>query len=164
MPGVRSVDVAMRELTFADDLRRVEISGLELTAARALRVHLRAGSARITGLAPWSRSPRLGQLARFAILVALGAALWLAASLGFRLKPPDPVSTAPAPRRFRGALLRLVFALPGALVAACVIALDQEQALAWSYGLAALAGIAGLLVLLVLARRAPKFLGSFSGF
>jgi hypothetical protein len=167
MPGVRSIDVAMRELTFADDLRRVEISGLELTAARALRVHLRAGSARIAGLAPWSRSPRLGPLARFAILLALGAALWLAACLGFRSSPPidsAAVTTTQPSARWRRTLLRLVFALPGALLAAGFISLDQDRAAPIAYLGAALLGVVAIGLLGLAARRLPRIFSSFSTF
>ena len=169
MPGVRSVQVAMRELTFADDLRRVDIVGLELSAARALRVHLVAGRARVVGLAPWSRSPRLSPLQRFTVLVALGAALWLAASLAWRprpLAPPDP--TSPNPRKPRGRWLRwlagLLFAVPGAVVAAGFISLDQDRAAPLAYGSAALLGLGALGALQLLARRLPQIFSSFAAF
>ena len=167
MPGVRSVDVVMRELTFADDLRRVDISGLEVTAARALKVHLRAGSARIAGLAPWSRSPRLGPLLRFAILVVLGAALWLSASLVFRPKPlPAEPATPPQSARELGRrlLLRLAFALPGALLAAAFISLDQDRAEPVAYLAAALLGAVAMGGLGLVARRLPQIFSSFSSF
>jgi hypothetical protein len=167
MPGVRSVDVAMRQLTFADDLRRVDISGLEVTAARALKVHLQAGNARIAGLAPWSRSPRLGPLLRFAILVVLGVALWLSASLVFRPTPPPAEPTPPLPpagQLGRRLLLRLVFALPGAVLAAAFISLDQDRAAPAAYLGAALLGAVAMAVLGLVARRLPQIFSSFSSF
>ena len=167
MPGVAAVQVAMRELTFSDDLRRVEIAGLELTAKRALRVHLAAGTARIAGLAPWSRSPRLSLLARFAILALLGGALWLAAILLWR--PPAPASSEPATtsrpsRAWRTWLVGLLLALPGAVVAASFISLDQDRAEPVAYGSAALFGVASLWLLGLLARRAPQIFSSFRAF
>jgi hypothetical protein len=174
MPGVRSIQVAMRELTFSDDLRRVDIVGLELTAARALRVHLVAGGARIAGLAPWSRSPRLSALGRFAVLAALGAALWLAAALGWSAASPSAASTptspapaalSPAPaRRWLGLLASLLLAVPGAVVAAGFIALDQEQAAPAAYASAALLGLVALGLVRLLAWRAPRIFSSFSAF
>lgn len=174
MPGVRSIDIAMRELTFSDDLRRVDILGLELTAARALRVHLVAGRARIAGLAPWSRSPRLSPLGRFAILAALGAALWLAAALGFGSATHRAAGSAsssplvPAPHqrwgRLRFALATLVVAAPGAVTAAGFISLDQERAAPLTYASAAAAGLVALALVRVLAWRLPRIFSSFSGF
>jgi len=162
MPGVRAVEVAMLELTFGDDLRRVEIRGLELTASRALRVHLRAGTARIAGLAPWSRSPRLGPLARFAILAALGAALWVAAGLGFRPRSPDDAAPLVPGRFWRRPLLRVVFALPGALLSASFISLDQDRAAPVAYLWAALLGVLAIGLLGLLARRLSRIFSSFN--
>ena len=164
MPGVRSVEVAMGELTFSDDLRRVEIAELELTAARSLRVHLKAGTARITGIAPWSRSPLLSPLGRFATLSALGAALWLAASLLWRpLRPelePPPSSRGPWRRLLGGLLLTL----PGALVAVAFISLDQDRAAPFAYASAALLGVVALWLLGLLGQRAPQIFSSFRAF
>ena len=169
MPGVRSVQVAMRELTFSDDLRGVDIVGLELSAARALRVHLVAGHARVAGLAPWSRSPRLSPLQRFAVLAALGAALWFGASLAWRpnpTAPPEP--TSPSHRQPRGRWLSLLagllFAVPGAVVAAGFISLDQDRAPPLAYGSAALLGLAALGALQLGARRVPQIFSSFTAF
>jgi len=169
MPGVRSVQVAMRELTFSDDLRGVDIVGLELTAERALRVHLVAGRARITGLAPWSRSPRLTPLMRFALLAALGAALWLAASLAWRTPPARPTQPATADGAARGPrwlvwLASLLFAVPGAVVAAAVITFDQERAAPAAYAGAALLGLAALALVRLVVRLAPRIFSSFSAF
>lgn len=165
MPGVPSVRVAMDDLRFSDDLRRVQIAALELTAARSLRVSLRAGSARVTGLAPWSRSPRLSSLGRLLTLGALGVALW-AATLLLRGRPaPDPPSfSGPRARRLRW-LGHLLFALPGAVTAAAFVSLDQERAAPGAYVVAALAGaLAVFLVFQVLRRRAPQILSSFRSF
>lgn len=172
MPGVRSIQVAMRELTFSDDLRRVDIVGLDLTAARALRVHLLAGRARIAGLAPWSRSPRLSPLGRFAVLAALGVALWLAAGLAWGsvarggdaslLQPPA------AKRGWRGGALgllaSLLLAVPGAVAAAGFISLDQERAAPLAYASAALLGLVALGLVRLLVWRVPRIFSSFSAF
>jgi hypothetical protein len=173
MPGVRSVQVAMSELTFSDDLRRVDILGLELTAARALRVHLRAGRARIAGLAPWSRSPRLSPLGRFAILATLGAVLWLAAVFGFRsvtpldeaLRPgdPPPSDRKPPPHRWLSLLAMLLLMVPGAVVAAGFISLDQERAAPPAYAISALLGLVALGLLRLLSGRVPRIFSSFRG-
>jgi hypothetical protein len=164
MPGVRSVQVAMRELTFSDDLRRVEIAGLDLVAARALRVHLQAGTARIAGLAPWSRSPLLSPLARFAILAALGAALWLAASLLWRPLGSEPGQATGRGRWWRRLAGGLLLASPGAVVAAGFISLDQDRAAPLAYASAALLGVATLWLLGLLARRVPQIFSSFRAF
>jgi hypothetical protein len=181
MPGVRQVQVSMRELTFSDDLRGVDIVGLDLTAARALRVHLVAGRARIAGLAPWSRSPRLTPLSRFALLAALGVTLWLGASLAFRPgqpqsktksqfgseltpRPLDGASGEPRRNRWLAGLAGLLLAVPGAAVAAGVISLDQERAAPLAYASAALLGLVGLGLLRLLERTAPRIFRSFSGF
>jgi hypothetical protein len=161
MPGVRAVEVAMGELTFSDDLRRVEIAELELTAARSLRVHLKAGTARITGIAPWSRSPLLSPLGRFGTLSALGVALWLAASLLWR--PLRPERGAPASGWWR-VLGGLLLTLPGSLVAAGFISLDQDRAAPLAYTFAALLGIVALWLVGLLARRAPQIFSSFRAF
>jgi hypothetical protein len=182
MPGVRSVQVAMRELRFSDDLRRVDIAGLELTAARKLRVHLMAGSARIAGLAPWSRSPRLTPVGRFAILAALGLSLWLAVSVGWRAPTTPARSTAaeaelaqegaadvsrvdPKPGKpWLRLLAYSLFAVPGALVAACFISLDQDRAAPLAYGSAALLGLVALGGLRLLQQRAPRIFSSITAF
>jgi hypothetical protein len=182
MPGVGSVQVAMRELRFSDDLRRVDIVGLDLTAARKLRVHLTAGTARVAGLAPWSRSPRLTPGGRLAILAALGLSLWLAVSLGWRAPAPlapspagdgelagepanasDPAERKPGTRWMR-LLAVLLFAVPGALMAACFISLDQERAAPLTYGSAAMLGLVGVAGLRLLDRRVPRIFSSFSSF
>ena len=162
MPGVRSVQVAMGQLTFSDDLRQVQIAGLELTATRSLRVHLEAGTARITGIAPWSRSPRLSPLGRFAMLSALGAALWLAANLFWR--PLRPAAPPPSARPWRRLLGGLLLTVPGAIVAAAFISLDQDRAAPLAYTGAALLGIVALWLLGLLARGAPQIFGSFQAF
>jgi hypothetical protein len=169
MPGVRSIRVAMNELTFSDDLRRVDIVGLDLTAARALRVHLLAGRARIAGLAPWSRSPKLSPLGRFAVLATLGLVLWLGAALVFRSTPqvPDPVAPSarePKRRRWSSWLATLLLALPSAVVAAGFISLDQERAAPQAYASAALVGLLALASLRVLSVRVPRIFSSFSAF
>ena len=169
MPGVRSIQVAMRELTFSDDLRGVDIVGLELTAARALRVHLVAGRARIAGLAPWSRSPRLSPLQRFGVLAALGAVLWLAASIVWQpgavsaSEPKDSTDARPG-RRWLSLLAGLLLAVPGAVVATGFITLDQDRAAPLAYGGAALAGLVALAALVFLGRRVPRIFSSFRAF
>lgn len=163
MPGVRGADVAMSQLHFADDLRRVEIVGLDLTAARALKVRLRAGTARIAGLAPWSRSPRLGALARLGVLAALGLSLWLAVNLGFRL-PLAPAVEAPTSGRAGRVLLRGLLAFPGAVLAAGFIVLDQDRAEPAAYAWALAGAVLALGMLTLGLRRLPQILNSFSGF
>lgn len=173
MPGMRSIQVAFGDLAFSDDLRRVDIGGLELTAARSLRVHLLAGRARIVGLAPWSRSPRLSPLGRCALLLALGTTLWLAA-LGIRPfgAAPSPALSGSAPlahegrlrRAWRRLLFNLLFAAPGVAVAVGFIGLDQEQASPLAYAGAALLGVVGLGSLRVLWGRLPRISSSFKGF
>lgn len=169
MPGVRSIQVSMSELTFSDDLRRVDIVGLDLTAARALRVQLHAGRARIAGLAPWSRSPRLSPWGRFAILATLGTLLWLAAVLAFRSRavaePPSPPSTRDQRgQRWRSWLVTLLLALPSAVVAAGFISLDQDRAAPPAYASPALVGLLGLGLLRLLWARAPRIFSSFRAF
>ncbi len=171
MPGARAVQVAMHELTFSDDLRRVDIVGLDLTAKQSLQVHLAAAHARIAGLAPWSRSPRLSAAARFAILSALGTALWLAASLGWwvrRRAAGDPANEPPSTEQRGGLgmwlLGRTLVAVPGAVAAAGFISLDQDRAAPLAYGSAAVVGVAALVALSLLARRVPRIFSSFSAF
>jgi hypothetical protein len=168
MPGARSVQLGMGQLTFSDDLRRVEIRALEISAASSLRVRLRADTARVSGLAPWSRSPRLSPLGRFTMLAALGVVLWLSASL--LLRPPTRVDRRSAVDRgdTSGRFWRwggyLLFGSPGAVIAAAVIALDQAQAAPLAYaGAGVLGGVALGLVALLLARF-PRICSSFQGF
>lgn len=159
MPGVPSIRVAMRELTFADDLRSAQMAALELHAARSLVVSLRANSARVAGLAPWSRSPRVSPLARFAILAGLGAVLWLGACLAFRPRPAEVSDAEPSSvdRRVLRGLAYALFAAPGAVMAAVFISLDQERAAPATYWSAALLGSLALgLVAGVLVPRVPK--------
>lgn len=167
MPGVPAVQVAMEELVFSDDLRNVEIDALELSASRSLRIHLRTQTARVAGLAPWSRSPRLSPLLRFMILFALGSALWLASLLSLRPSRPAPEAVAAAvpTRRALRAVGWLLLALPGALCAIVFVSLDQERAAPGSYASAALVGAVGASVLGGLAvRRLPKIFNYFSVF
>jgi hypothetical protein len=164
MPGVSSVQVAMKELTFAEDLRSVEIGALELRATRALQVTLRADTARVAGLAPWSRSPRFSALGRFGVLLALGGALWLA---GVLLRAPSAGAARPSGRAalLLGGLGRALLALPGALTAAVFISLDQDRAAPLTYVGAALAGVlASVLVVGVLARHVPQVFSIFRRF
>jgi hypothetical protein len=159
MPGVPAVKLAMQTLVFSDDLRRVQITGLDLTASRSLTVRLKAGSARIEGLAPWTRSARLTPLVRCAILTGLGLGLALVAALGFRPAPPPP------PQRAWLRVLRFaVGGLPGLGAAVVVIALDQEQSPPVAYLAAWGAGSAVLLVLLAARARVAKMFSSFSTF
>jgi hypothetical protein len=160
MPGVPSVRLAMQSLTFSDDLRRVQISGLDLTAKRALAVRLRAASASISGLAPWARSARLSPLARCALLGGIGLALALVTALSWR--PSD--SGVAERRRWRRALPSALGGLPGLAAALVVIALDQEQARPAAYVSAVAAGLLMLLPLLIARARVPKIFSSFSGF
>ena len=166
MPGAHGVQLAMDELTFSDDLRRVEIRALELTATRSLRVRLRAGRARVSGLAPWSRSPRLSSLSRFATLLTLGGVLWLSTSLLLR-RGRAVSGQAPPPAAGEG-VWRLVgyglFAMPGAVVAGLVISLDQARAAPTAYTSAALVGALMLGLVAVLVPRAPRIFGSFRAF
>lgn len=169
MPGVRSVQVAMRQLKFSDDLRRADIAGLELSASRSLRLHLRAASVRVVGLAPWARSPRFSPRLRFAILTALGFALWLPACLGFpgRVAPPAPGRAELAPPRSAPWVTRLfgslLLAAPGAVVAAGFVTLDQERAGAAAFAGVALLGVATLGLVSLVVRIAPRILASFRG-
>ncbi len=175
MPGVRAVEVAMHELTFSDDLRRVDIVGLDLTAKHSLHVHLAAAHARIAGLAPWSRSPRLTPATRFAILLGLGGALWLAASLGWAARQraegvgeSEPDAKVQAKTKLRGLALqllgRVLLAVPGAVAAAGFISLDQDRAAPLVYASAALFGALALGGLSLLARRVPRIFSSFQAF
>lgn len=156
MPGAPKLQLAMSELTFSDDLRQVEISGLEASLASSLRVRLRATQARVVGLAPWTRSPRLSAPGRWAVLTALAFALWASAVLLVPLQSAQPVSDAnPSPRRGRP-LAYLLFAAPGAAAAATIIALDQAQAMPTTYAAAGLAGVAVLALVGRLALRARQ--------
>ena len=66
----------------------------------------------------------------------------------------------PASRRWRRALRLLLLASPGAAAAVVLVVLDQGQAELPKYVLSALAGVAVLLGLQLLSRRAPGLLGS----
>lgn len=163
MPGVGAVRLAMRELSFSDDLRRVRIVGLELMAERALRVKLTAGTAQIAGLAPWTRSSQLSPLSRLGLLVGLGVLLSLTACLAWGAVVA-PIEAVPTPRWRRWLMegrRTSLFSAPGVALAAAVITLDQQRASLPAYGLAALAGAGALLVLRLLARFAPKSFSSF---
>jgi hypothetical protein len=164
MPGVRSVRVAMRELSFSEDLRHAQMAGLALDAKRSLRVHLTAEQARVTGLPLWTRSARLSPLDRLGLLGGIGAGLSLAAVLFWvprRAAPAEPGSSLRWGRRL-GTLVCL--SMPGGIAAALVIALDQEGAPAASYLGAALAGVAALGLLSLLLSRGPKLFSSFIQF
>jgi hypothetical protein len=164
MPGVRSVQVAMRKLTFSDDLRRVEIDELQLDAKRALSVRLRATHARIAGIAPWSRSTRLSTAGRLFVLGLLAFALWAAGAwLGARPKANEGDSARVARARLRW--LGVLFAgLPGAVVAVGFIVLEQEQAAPLTYVGAGAAGVAAFVGLRLLVRRMPQMFSSFDAF
>lgn len=165
MPGVPAVRVAMRDLTFSDDLRNAEITALELRAARALSVTLRAGKARIAGIAPWSRSPRLSRGGRFAVLLSLGAALWLLAAAVTRSVPRSDAAAAAHARPVLAWLARALLALPGASVASVFVWLEQERAAPLAYAAAAFAGAVTLVVVVgALTRRFPQILNSFRDF
>jgi hypothetical protein len=58
----------------------------------------------------------------------------------------------------------LLFAVPGAVVAAAFISLDQDRAAPLAYGSAALLGLAALAGLRLLDRRVPRIFSSFSSF
>jgi hypothetical protein len=163
MPGVRSVQVAMRQLTFSDDLRRVELTDLQVDAKRALTVRLRATTARIAGLAPWARSARLSPGARVAVLALLALTLWSGGiAVGGRLQPNEGAAQRRASKRMRwlGALLA---GLPGAVVAAGFIVLEQEQAAPLSYVAAGAAGVTVLVGLWILVRRRPELFSASNG-
>lgn len=163
MPGVPSVKLAMQTLTFSDDLRRVQITGLDLTASRALTVRLKAGTARIAGLAPWTRSARLAPLVRCAILTGLGLGLALVAALCWR--PSLSLGLPPhATRRWARWSRFALGGLPGVAAAIVVIMLDQEQSRAVAYFAALGAGVVALLVLLAARARVAKMFSSFSAF
>jgi hypothetical protein len=168
MPGVRSVQVAMSSLEFSDDLRRVEIRELTLDAKRALSVRLRASTARIAGIAPWSRSTRLSTAARLGVLALLATALWATGiALAARGASPRAVGaaatadSAAARWRWLGAILA---GLPGVAVATGFVLVDQEQATPWAFVGAASLGIVVTLLLGLLARRRPQMFSSFGGF
>jgi hypothetical protein len=158
MPGARKAQLAMDRLQFSEDLRRVEISALELSLASSLRVRLRADRATVSGLAPWSRSPRLSPFARFGLLSALGAMLWLGVSMVVRARrgpPREPVRSARSLR----SVGYVLFAVPGAVVAAAVISLDQAQAAPSAYAGAGLLGAVALGLVAWIASRAPQITG-----
>jgi hypothetical protein len=164
MPGVPSVNLVMQTMVFSDDLRRVQITGFDLTARRALTVRLKASDAHITGLAPWARSARLAPLVRCAILLGLGLGLATLAALCWRpAHPPSAVPLLPEKPWLRWARFA-VGGLPGLSVAIAVIALDQEQSSALGYGGALAAGVAVLFALLVARGRFSKMFSSFSSF
>jgi hypothetical protein len=157
MPGAASIQLGMQELRFSDDLRSVHIKDLQLSAKRSLSLELRVGEARIVGLSPWTRSPRLSPLARLLVLGAVGLVL-LIATVG--LWRPLAAPEAPAWPRWRRLLTLLLLGCPGAAAAALVITLDQQQASPASYSWSALAGVGTLLGLRLLTRRVPQLLGS----
>jgi hypothetical protein len=163
MPGARAVQLSMRQLTFSDDLRQVEIGALDLSANGSLRVRLRAASARVSGLAPWSRSPRLSSLGRFAMLVGLGVVLWVAASVAFRLPRPagEPLADSKLDRAGRW-LGYLLFAIPGAVSAAVVISLDQARAAPMTYASAGGLGVLALGLVVLLLARFPRICRCFN--
>lgn len=161
MPGVPSVQLTMQSLTFSDDLRHVQIRGLDLTAKRALAVRLRARDAQITGLAPWARSARLSPLLRCALLLGIGLALGAAAALFWRAAGARDNDEK---RRWPDVARAALAGLPGLAAAIVVILLDQEQAQPIAYASAAGAGLLVLLLLWLGHARLPKIFSSFSGF
>jgi hypothetical protein len=163
VPGVRGASLSLRQLSFGDDLRRVEMSGLDLRVTRSLQIRLRVHNARIAGLAPWSRSSRLSSLERFGLMSALGIALWLAAGIA----PSAPESGAPdAGARAAGAawwmLGTLVLsAVPGVVLAGWCIMLDQDRAVPAAYALPAAGAALSIWTVGWLIERAPQFLRNF---
>lgn len=173
LPGVKAAEVAMRELTFSEDLRRAQIAGLDLQLTRALRVRIRAQEARISGLPFWTRSVRLSPWLRWGVLFAIGAGLWLAALVCWRAPAPVPAAATASPEqaaprapasRWARLARTLLFAVPGVVAAAMVVSLDQEGASALRYTAPGLAAIAALVGLSLLARRSPKLFSSFGTF
>lgn len=164
MPGVGSVRVAMRELSFSEDLRHAQIVGLALDAKRSLRVHLTAEQARVTGLPLWTRSARLSPLERLGLLSGIGAVLSLAAVLFWLPRGDLPSEPKPEPRWGRRLVTLVCLSVPGMVAAALVISLDQEGAPAASYVGPALAAVAALGVLSLLLARGPKLFSSFIQF
>jgi hypothetical protein len=163
MPGVPSVNLVMQTLVFSDDLRRVQITGFDLTARRALTVRLKASTAHIAGLAPWARSARLTPLVRCATLLVVGLGLATLAALYWRPASPPADPLQPQKAWLRWARFA-AGALPGLAAAIVVIALDQDQSSAPAYGAALAAGAALLLALLAARARAAKMFSSFSAF
>ena len=100
------------------------------------------------------------------MLAALGAALWVGASLLFRPRASGPGDTilAGAGERARRWLAYLLFAAPGAAVAALVIKLDQAQAAPPSYAGAGALGALTLGLVALLLARFPRISSSFQGF
>lgn len=160
MPGVSAVQLAMTSLTFSDDLRRVQIEGLELSARRKLNVKLRAGTARISGLSPWARSAQLPALLRFSVLAAGALGLGIGASLVWG---PSAAGGRPS-RPGAGVLVASVSALPGALAALIMIALDQDQARPLAYLLITVGAVAALGALAALRPRLTKMFSAFERF
>jgi hypothetical protein len=159
VPGVRGASLSLRDLQFADDLRRVEMSGLELHLERSLEVRLHVESAKVSGLAPWSRSSRLSPLERFALMSVLGLALWLAVAVGPRVRPPREGATDP-PLSWQLAT-PVLGAIPGVVLAGGCIMLDQDRASTWAYGLLALGAASSAWSLAWLMDRGPRFLSNF---
>jgi hypothetical protein len=159
MPGVPRVQLSMSSLNFSDDLRRVHITELDLTARRWLSVRLRAKTAQIVGLSPWTRSPRLSPFVRCVVLGSIGLGLGLALGALWRF------SSSETPLRWwHRALGSALAGVPGLAAAVVVIGLDQEQAAPASYTWALAAALAALGLLAVLRWRAPKIFNSFSAF
>jgi hypothetical protein len=162
MPGVPSVQLTMQSLAFSDDLRRVQIHGLDLTAKRALAVRLRARDAQISGLAAWARSARLSPPLRCALLLGIGLALGVAAALFWRAAGAS--GDDDEKRRWPAVARAALSGLPGLAASVVVIALDQEQAKPIAYASAAGAGLSVLLLLWLVNARVPKIFSSFTGF
>jgi hypothetical protein len=160
MPGVPSLQLVMQSLSFSDDLRRVQISGLDLTTRRSLSVRLRAHDARISGLAPWTRSAKLSPLVRCVILIAIALALGLLEALWWQ----PAAHGSDGEQRWRRALRAGLGGLPGLAAAVVIITLDQEQAPVTAYVLPLVAALAALSLLLLARRHAPKIFSSFNGF
>jgi len=158
VPGVRGASLSLQRLSFADDLRRVEMSGLELSVERSLRIQLHVQNARVAGLAPWSRSGRLSSLERFALMSSLGVALWLAAGVA--------PSTGEAAARAAGTVSWMLgtvvlSAIPGVVLAGWCIMLDQDRAAPAAYALPAIAAALSIWTVGWLVGRAPRFLSNF---
>lgn len=164
MPGARGVHVAMRDLAFSDDLRRMTVNDLELTASKRPRLHLLVGSARIAGLAPWSRSPRLTPLERCLTLTLLGVALWLGGTVWWRPRPRPGDAAPPRATGVERGLAVLLLGAPSASVAATFIALDQQRAAPAAYAAVAVQAALSVWLLGLLGRRLPRIFRSFGAF